>query len=139
MKRFALFRVLNETETPRLHTRGRLHRFERQALLDLGADISLAWHSPGMTPQTRKRILRTVIDEIIVLVEADAPNLTNRWQGGDHTALPVRKNRAGRHRWSTDEDMEALITALARQMPDRAIAPLLNRAGKKTSKGSNWN
>ena len=112
---------------------------ERQALLDLGADISLAWHSPGATPQTRKRILRTVIDEIIVLVEADALNLTIRWQGGDHTALQVRKNRAGQHRWSTDEDMEALITALARQMPDRAIASLLNRAGKKTSKGLNWN
>lgn len=112
---------------------------ERQALLDLGADIKRAWHSPGATPQTRKRILRTVIDEIVVSVEGDALSMAIRWQGGDHTPLRVRKNQAGRHRWSTAEDMAELITALARQMPDRAIASLLNRAGKKTSKGLNWN
>lgn len=112
---------------------------ERQALLDLGADIKRAWHSPGATPQTRKRILRTVIDEIVVSVEDDALSLVIRWQGGDHTSLRVRKNRAGQHRWSTTEDMVELITALARQMPDRAIASLLNRAGKKTSRGLNWN
>jgi hypothetical protein len=112
---------------------------ERQAVLDLGADISRAWHSAGATPQTRKRILRTVIDEIVVSVEDDDLSLTIRWQGGDHTALRVRKNRAGQHRWSTHEDVVELITALARQMPDRAIASLLNRAGKKTSKGLSWN
>jgi len=112
---------------------------ERQALLDLGADIKRAWHSPGATPQTRKHILRTVIDEIVVCIEGDALSLTIRWQGGDHTSLRVRKNQAGQHRWSTAEDMVELITALARQMPDRAIASLLNRAGKKTSKGLTWN
>jgi excisionase family DNA binding protein len=112
---------------------------ERQALLDLGADISRAWDSPGATPQTRKRILRTVIDEIMVSVEDDALSLTIRWQGGDHTALRVRKNRAGQHRWTTHEDVVEMITTLARQMPDRAIASLLNRAGKKTSKGLSWN
>jgi DNA invertase Pin-like site-specific DNA recombinase len=112
---------------------------ERQALLDLGADIKRAWHSPGATPQTRKRILRTVIDEIVVSVDGDVISMVIRWQGGDHTPLRVRKNPVGQHRWSTGEDMVELITGLARQMPDRAIASLLNRAGKKTSKGLNWN
>jgi excisionase family DNA binding protein len=112
---------------------------ERQALLDLGADIKRAWHSPDATPQTRKRILRTVIDEIVVSVEGEALSLVIRWQGGDHTPLRVRKNQSGQHRWSTSEDMVEMITALARHMPDRAIASLLNRAGKKTSKGLNWN
>jgi hypothetical protein len=112
---------------------------QRQALLDLGADVSRAWRSPGATPQTRKRILRTVIDEIVACVQDDALDLTIRWQGGDHTQLRVRKNRVGQHRWSTGEDVAELICALARQMPDRAIASLLNRAGKKTSKGLSWN
>jgi excisionase family DNA binding protein len=112
---------------------------ERQGLLDLGADIKRAWHSPGATSQTRKRILRTVIDGIIVSVEDDSLSLVIRWQGGDHTALHVSKNRSGQHRWSTTEDVVELITALARQMPDSAIASLLNRTGKKTSKGLSWN
>lgn len=80
-----------------------------------------------------------MIDEIVVSVDGDALSLVMRWQGGDHSALRVTKNRAGQHRWSTTEDMVELITTLARQMPDRAIASLLNRAGKKTSKGLSWN
>ena len=78
-----------------------------------------------------------MIDEIVVCIEGDALNLTIRWQGGDHTPLRVRKNQAGRHRWSTAEDMVELITVLARQMPDQAIASLLNRvAGKEDQQRS---
>ena len=36
----------------------------------------------------------------------------------------------------TDAGTGALITGLARQMPDRAIAALLNRLGRRTGKGN---
>jgi excisionase family DNA binding protein len=52
--------------------------------------------------------------------------------------LRVRKNRAGQHRWGTDGDVVELVTALARQLPDKAIAPILNRAGKTTGRGNGW-
>ena len=61
-----------------------------------------------------------------------------RWAGGDHTPLRVRKNRAGQHRWGTDADVVELVTVFARQMPDQAIAAVLNRAGKKTGRGNGW-
>ena len=60
------------------------------------------------------------------------------WQGGDHTALTIRKNRTGQHRWVAEPATEALIRALARLMPDKAIAALLNRAGKKTGRLNGW-
>jgi hypothetical protein len=50
----------------------------------------------------------------------------------------VRKNRAGQHRWTTDNDVVELITVLARQMADKAIASLLNGAGKTTGHGNGW-
>ena len=75
---------------------------------------------------------KTLIDEIVVRVEADALDLVIRWAGGDHTPMRVRKNRTGQHRWGTDADVVELVTALARQLPDKAIAPILNRAGKTT-------
>lgn len=62
-----------------------------------------------------------------------------RWAGGDHTALKVAKNRVGQHRWSTDAEVVDLVTVLARQMPDGAIAAVLNRAGKRTGRGNGWN
>lgn len=38
----------------------------RERLMALGADLQLAWTRPGVTPEARKRIVRTLIDEIIV-------------------------------------------------------------------------
>jgi hypothetical protein len=64
--------------------------------------VERAWYSAGATPATRKRIVRTVIEEIVVRVEDEALCLVIRWAGGDHTPLRVRKNRAGQHRWTTD-------------------------------------
>jgi DNA invertase Pin-like site-specific DNA recombinase len=111
---------------------------ERDRLLALGADVERAWHSPGATAATRKRIIRTLVDEIVVRVQDDALDLVVRWQGGDHTALRVAKNRTGQHRWSTETDVVELVTVLARQMPDQAIAAVLNRAGKTTGRGNGW-
>jgi DNA invertase Pin-like site-specific DNA recombinase len=111
---------------------------DRDRLLALGADLKRAWQSPGATPATRKRIIRTLIEEIVVRVEDNALGLVVRWQGGDHTALRVPRNRIGQHRWSVATDVVALVTVLARQMPDQAIAAVLNRAGKTTGKGHGW-
>jgi hypothetical protein len=62
------------------------------------------------------------------------------WKGGDHTALQVtlRLNAAGRHHWPAAEDTVALARELARLMPDRQIARLLNRSGKSTGYGNGW-
>jgi len=117
---------------------GSLSPPERGRLLALGADLERAWNAPGAASATRKRIVRTLIEEIVARVEDDALNLVIRWQGGDHTALRVRKNRAGQHRWSTDTDVIELVAVLARQMPDQAIAAILNRTGKKTGRGNGW-
>ena len=79
-----------------------------------------------------------LIEEIVVRVENDGLDLVIRWAGEDHTALRVRKNRTGQHRWSVDVDVVELVRAMARQMPDMTIAAALNRAGKTTGKGNSW-
>jgi DNA invertase Pin-like site-specific DNA recombinase len=115
-----------------------LTQVERERFLALGADVERAWKSPSAMPATRKRIVRTLIDEIVVRIEGHVLGLVIRWAGGDHTALRVRKNRVGQHRWGTNTDVVELVAALARQLPDKAIAALLNRAGKTTGRGNGW-
>ncbi len=110
----------------------------RERLLILGSDLERVWNSPGATAATRKRIVRTLINEIIVRVENDMLDLVIHWQGGDHTPLKVKKNRVGRHRWSTDAGVVDLVGVLARRLPDKAIAAVLNRAGKTTGRGNSW-
>ncbi len=111
---------------------------ERQALLSMGADLERAWHHPNATSVTRKRIIRALVREIIVRVENDKIEMLVHWQGGDHTALKIKKNKKGHHRWSSQPEIEPLIRALARQLPDKAIASLLNRLGKTTGRLNGW-
>ena len=111
---------------------------DRQRLLALGSDLERAWNSAGATPATRKRIIRTLINEIVVCISDQTLDLVVHWNGGDHTALKVKKNRTGQHRWSAAADVVDLVRSLARQMPDKHIAAVLNRAGKSTGKGNSW-
>ena len=115
-----------------------LSKEDRNACLELGANIEQAWTHEGVTPEIRKRILRAALEEIMVRVEKDRVQLLLHWRGGDHTGVFVGKRATGRHRYTTDAETETLITGLARQMPDMAIAALLNRLGRRTSKGNSW-
>jgi DNA invertase Pin-like site-specific DNA recombinase len=117
----------------------RLSEDERRALLALSSDLQTAWNHPGASPETRKRILRTVIKEIMVRVEGTEVQLKLHWHGGDHTAMVVRKNPSGTRRFATDTDTVELMRSLARLLPDASIAQLLNRSGRRTSKGNTWN
>ena len=60
------------------------------------------------------------------------------WQGGNHTALQLKINGAGKHRRAVPEDTLSLIRELARVMRDQQIARLLNRAGRPTGRGNGW-
>jgi hypothetical protein len=111
---------------------------ERQQLLALGADLERAWSHPAATPATRKRILRTAISEVIVRRDGAILHAVLHWQGGDHTELQVKQrlNAAGRHNPRVPDDTIALTRELARLMPDRQIARLLNRVGVATGYGN---
>src|SRR5689334_21875178 len=54
----------------------------RQQLIALGADLERAWSHPAATAATRKRILRTVISEIIVRRDGAIIHAVLHWQGG---------------------------------------------------------
>jgi hypothetical protein len=111
---------------------------ERQHLMRLGADLARAWSHPAASAATRKRILRTALKEIIARIDDGFIGMVLHWQGGDHTALKFKMNTVGKHRWTVPEDTLTLVRELARQMPDKQIARLLNRAGKPTGRGNGW-
>jgi Recombinase/Recombinase zinc beta ribbon domain len=115
-----------------------LNTEERHRLLQMGADLEAAWHHPAATAATRKRIIRAVLREVMARVEDDQIQLLLHWQGGDHTRLTVRKNRRGQTRWTVEPQTIDLIRACARLMPDKAIAGMLNRTGKRTGRLNGW-
>jgi excisionase family DNA binding protein len=111
---------------------------ERAKILALGTDVARLWNHPAASVATRKRILRAVLEEIIVSVEPGVLRLKLHWKGGDHTSLEVVKNRTGQHRWKTNASTEQLIRDLARLLTDGSIASILNRLGTRTARGHTW-
>src|SRR6266478_2128765 len=131
-------RLEDELEVIERHRPPVLGDEERDRLMRLGADLELAWSHPAATMATRKRIVRAVLHEIVARVENGFVEMVLHWRGGEHTALKVKKNSSGKHRWTVAEETETLVRELARLMPDRAIASILNRAGKLTGRNNGW-
>ena len=104
----------------------------------LGKDLAKAWNSAGVSIETRKKIIRLLVKEIVVDIVDDSLALVIHWQGGDHTEMTVKKNKIGQTRWTVDADVVELVRVLARQLPDMAIAAILNRSGKVTARGATW-
>lgn len=111
---------------------------QRETLLALGKDLPRAWDHPAAGNDTRKRIVRTLIEEIVARVAEARIELVIHWKGGDHSELSVVKNRTGQHRWTVAVEVEGLIEKLARQLNDGSIASLLNRLGHRTGRELTW-
>src|SRR5215470_7841497 len=113
---------------------------ERQHLMQLGADLERAWSHPAASAAIRKRILRAALNEIIVRRDGAIIHAVLHWQGGDHTELHVKQrlNAAGRYNPRIPDDTITLVRELARLMPDRQIARLLNRIGIATGHSNAW-
>jgi len=134
----AVARIEDEIRSRRDQQPAMLDDAERAALMGLADDLPRLWKHPAASAETRKRILRAVIKEIVVTVETGLLRLMLHWEGGDHTPLEVVKSRAGQHRWKTDTATEQLIQELARMLPDQSIASVLNRLGLRSAKGHTW-
>jgi DNA invertase Pin-like site-specific DNA recombinase len=112
----------------------------QEIILQLANDLPALWNAQTTSQETKKKIIRTVIEEIVCNVDKEnyLIDLHIHWVGGIHTNLQVKKNRTGQHRWCTSEDTVAMVRKLAKHMSDERIAPLLNRHKLKTGKGNPW-
>ena len=111
---------------------------EAQRLRSLALDLPRLWNHSGASFDLKKRIVRAVVNEVVVYVEHEALRVLIHWQGGQHTELNLRKRKTGEHRWKTGDGTVALVRQLARVMPDKQIAAQLNRIGMKSAKGCTW-
>src|SRR5262249_40166682 len=75
----------------------------REEFAGLAADLEAVWHGPRADVRVKKRLLRTVIHEVIIDVDAEAGEviLLIHWQGGVHTELRIPRRRRGQNRAQT--------------------------------------
>ena len=113
----------------------------RQLLLALSEDLMRLWNHPEAPVPLKKRILRTVLTEIIIdhASDSDCHRLRLHWAGGVHTELHVERNKPGQHRYSAGRSVIELVSELAKICPDKTAAAILNRLGYTTGQGKTWN
>ena len=113
---------------------------QRHRLLTLGHDLAAVWRHPAASETLKKRILRTVLQEIMVqtIQEPSEHVLHLHWHGGVHTEVRVARNTAGKHGRATDRDVIDVIRELSKVCRDLTIAATLNRLGYRTGTGNTW-
>ncbi|MGH7921329.1 MAG: recombinase family protein, partial [Candidatus Dormibacteraceae bacterium] len=109
---------------------------------DAGADLRKVFDAPCTTDRERKQLLRAILTDVVVTVDRDAEQhaaaLRIVWEGGQVTEHSVNLPRTGSHTRCTDQDTIALVRQLAEQYPDKQIAAILGRQGRRTGAGNTF-
>jgi DNA invertase Pin-like site-specific DNA recombinase len=112
----------------------------REAFEHLAADLERVWGSPQADVRLKKRLLRTLIHEVVVDVDAEAGEviLVIHWKGGVHTELRMPRRRRGQHGAQTPKDLIEAVRVLAHICSDDLVASTLNRNRLLTGRGNRW-
>ena len=112
---------------------------QKQQLLEMGGYFKQVWHSDACPMEAKKKIIRTVIEEIVVQLDESTQMLQFiiHWKGGCHTEFRMEKPRSPVGKATDLEDIE-LIRKMADRYEDGEIARVLNKLNRRTGKGLFW-
>jgi DNA invertase Pin-like site-specific DNA recombinase len=124
------------------HTRGQVQATTatRGEYEELASKLEAVWNCADTDVRLKKRIIRTLIHEVLVDVDAEAGELilVLHWKGGVHTELRLPRRRRGQNSSQTSKEIVDAVRTLARICSDEAIAGVLNRNGLLTGRGNRW-
>ena len=99
----------------------------REEFEDLAAKLEAVWDCSDTDIRLKKRIVRTLIHEVVVDVDPSAGEviLVIHWKGGAHTELRLPRRR----RAQTSKEIIDTVRVLTRICSDEVITGVLNRNG----------
>jgi len=108
----------------------------RAAFSDLGQRLPEVWRQGLLKPQTKKALLRCLIDKVVLhRLTPDCVQARIVWRGGDTTTLQVPVTTGAFADLTTSADMERTILELATQgQSDEEIAQHLTQLGHHSPK-----
>ncbi len=103
----------------------------RQQLLSLATDFPKVWNDPSVEPRERKRILRLLVEDVM-LINGEMIQVHVRLRGGATRSLALAKPLPIAQIRKTKPEVVAEIEALLDHYCDREVAEVLNRQGRRT-------
>ena len=124
----------------RMHDQSAVMAPPRQELEELANKLQTIWESPDVDMRLKKRIVRTLIKEIIVDVDNDACEVIViiHWNGGVHTEVRLPRRRRGQNSSQAPKEVIEAVRELSHICSDKTIAGVLNRNGLVTGRGNRW-
>jgi DNA invertase Pin-like site-specific DNA recombinase len=106
----------------------------------LAGDLEAVWNRPDSDARLKKRIVRALIEEVVVDMDAAGGEITAvvHWKGGVHTELRMARRRRGHSRAHTPKEIVEAVRVLTRICSDDMIAGTLTRNGLLTGMGNRW-
>lgn len=113
---------------------------EKEAVRELGENFAAVWDNPACPTVLKKKIARTLINEIIVDLDDETQQLhfIIHWHGGCHTPFAMPKPLSGAVQHKTALEDRELIAKMALRYGDDEIARVLSKLGRRTGKGRRW-
>ena len=106
----------------------------------LAEDLGRVWSDPETDVRLKKRIVRALIEEVIVDIDRTIgeTSLVIHWKGGTHNELRVPIRRRGQNSLHTSKDIVDAVRTLTLVCTDDVVAAYLNRNGLLTGRGNRW-
>jgi hypothetical protein len=106
----------------------------------LAGDLEAVWSHPETDVRLKKRIVQTLIEEVVVDVDGQAGETIAvvHWKGGVHTEVRIPRRRRGYSRAHTPPEIVDAVRVLVRICSDDTIAGALSRSGLVTGMGNRW-
>jgi len=111
---------------------------QRHQIAALGGNFELAWSNPRCPLELRKKIVRTVVEEVILTRDdsAGTVRMVIHWKGGAHTEVTIPWVRT--HPQQTSVAALDVVAKMAPYYGDEDIARVLNQDGYRTGQGNAW-
>jgi hypothetical protein len=112
----------------------------REDFADLAADLEAIWEHPQIDARLKKRIVRMLMREIVVDIDAAAGEvvLIIHWNGGVRPELRLPRRRRGQNSQQSSPQLIDAVRILANLCSDDLIAGTLNRNTLLTGRGNRW-
>jgi len=109
---------------------------EQQRVRALAQDVVRLWEAPTTNSRDRKRLLRAVLERVVITGQQSEAQVDVYWIGGEVCTLKVPRPRRGETSLVTDKNVVELVRRLATDgLDDTQIARVANRQGARTAFG----
>jgi len=108
----------------------------KDRLVAMAADFKALWHSPDVTNEERKRIIRFLVETVLITQYDDHIHLTIQFKGGTVKDLDIERGKRSFETWRTPpEAMKLIEDGLSQLKTNSEIADILNEQGLISGKG----